>query len=276
MKTALCLSGYFGTISTGDFSTGLSGYDYLRKHILDKLNVDVFVHNWQPEIEPNIKKIYKPKLSLFENQIDFNIICQQNGIDQSYIDKNFPRHQTMYVNATFSRILSFYYSRSKALELCFQHEENIKEKYDWVIVSRFDIDQRGGESVRKLKFDKALDNNFFYTAHWNQMNVGYGDMWHFANSDNMKKYAKIYEHGLIDFKPHSDFEKALTGGWFDSNMFNVYDVNDPRQLTNEVLKPKDQRSKTLMKFPTWRVSDSHLHHKWFAAQSGLYEITRWI
>tara|TARA_Y100001972_G_C7571969_1_gene287040 strand:- start:526 stop:852 length:327 start_codon:yes stop_codon:yes gene_type:complete len=108
------------------------------------------------------------------------------------------------------------------------------------------------------------------------MNVGYGDMWFYGSSEIMDLYSSIYDNALQDFKPESEYEKCLTEGWFDSKMFNVWDFNDPAQFSNELEKPKGERSKDLMKFPRWRVTDSHLHHKWFCKKVGLYEKTRWV
>jgi hypothetical protein len=110
------------------------------------------------------------------------------------------------------------------------------------------------------------------------MNQGYGDMWFYGGREIMKKYSNIYDFALKDFKPRSDYEAMVTGlcgGVPDSQFFNCYDSNDYRQFSNELLKPEEQRSEALMRFPRWRVSDSHLHHKWFCIQNGLYQKTRW-
>ena len=72
----------------------------------------------------------------------------------------------------------------------------------------------------------------------------------------------------------SRYEKILQAGWPDSNLFNVHDFNDPRQFTNEI--DRQTKSENLMSFPRWRITDSHLHHKWFCMQNGLYDITRWL
>ena len=66
---------------------------------------------------------------------------------------------------------------------------------------------------------------------------------------------------LLIFKRVPSYEKILTSAWPDSNFYNHNDFNDPRQFTNEL--EKEEKSDNLMKYPKWRVSDSHLHHKWF-------------
>lgn len=272
MKIALCLHGYFGTLSTNNSVSAYEGYNHINERLLKGNNVDVFFHNWQPEMKENIKNLYNVKNFISEQQINFLEICKRNNISQEYADLNFNRPQTIYLNATFERILSFYYSRVQAIKLALQDGS----EYDWIVTSRFDISQRGGFQVNQLKFDKTLDNKYFYTTYWDQMNVGYGDMWFFSNYKNMETYSKIYEQALIDFQPRSEYENNITKGWFDSNYFNIYDFNDPRQFTNEILKNENEKSKNLMTFPRWRMPDSHLHHKWFAKTNNLYDITRWL
>ena len=277
MKIALCLHGYFGTVSTGDYSTVYGGLDHLKERVFSKSeNVDVFVHCWQPQYESLVNEFYSPQSSLFEEQVNFDKVCSENGISQEYIDEGFPRDQTMYNNAIASRILSFYYSRKKSLDLRKQYEKDNNFKYDWVITTRFDIGQRGGSEVNQIRFYHNQNSNCLYTTHWDQMNVGYGDMWFYGSSEIMDLYSSIYDNALQDFKPESEYEKCLTEGWFDSKMFNVWDFNDPAQFSNELEKPESERSKDLMKFPRWRVTDSHLHHKWFCKKVGLYEKTRWV
>lgn len=277
MKIALCLHGYFGTVSTGDYTTVYGGLDHLKDRVYSVCkDVDVFVHCWQPEYSGIIEKFYSPKLTKFEKQIDFDKICNENGIDQSYIDEGFPRSKTMYKNATASRILSFYYSRVQSLNLRKQYEKENNFVYDWVITARFDIGQRGGSEANQIKFYPNENNDYLYTNGWNQMNCGYADMWFCGSSKIMDCYSKIYDQALEDFKPNSEYEKCLVTGWFDSVFYNVNDYNDVRQFSNELKKPADQRSKNLMIYPRWRKSDSHLHHKWFCKQTGLYEKTRWV
>ena len=269
MKTAVCLHGYYGTISTNDFTTSKIGLQHINDTILSKTNdVDFYVHCWQPEYEEEIVEKYNPVMYKFEQQIDFDKVCKDNGIYQEYFDEHFPRARTMYKNANASRILSQYYSRCESIKM------SLDGNYDWVLTTRFDISARGGSEVNQIRFLLNEDRNFLYTTDWNQKNAGYGDMWFYGSPDIMKKYSEIYNQCLSDFRPLSRYEKTLTTGWPDSKYFNVHDFNDQRQFTNEI--DKQQKSLDLMKFPKWRVTDSHLYHKWFCMQNELYEKTRWV
>lgn len=269
MKIAVCLHGYYGTVSTGDFSTSTGGRAHIEEQVLSKSkNVDFYVHCWQPETEDKVLGAYNPKNSVFENQIDFKPICDERDIFQSHYDKNFPRECTMYKNANIYRILSFYYSRCQSIKMA------LGKGYDWVVTTRFDISQRGGKEVNQIRFLVNDEKDYLYTTDWNQKNVGYGDMWFYGSEKIMEKYSNIYDAALEDFKPESEYEKKVTTGWPDSNSFNVHDFNDHRQFTNEI--DKEEKSKNLMKFPLWRATDSHMYHKWFCMQNGLYEKTRWV
>ena len=269
MKIAVCLHGYFGTLSTGDFTTTIKGLKHIEEIILShNAEVSFYVHCWQPEFESKIRDMYSPVKMITESQIDFDKVCVENEIYQNYFDEHFPRQKTMYKNATASRILSFLYSRCVSIKLA------LENKYDWILTTRFDISARGGQEVNQIRFLADQEKEYLYTAEWNQKNVGYGDMWFYGSPSIMSKYSDIYTRALSDFKPLSRYEKIATTGWPDSNYFNVHDFNDQRQFTNEI--DKQQKSTNLMKFPKWRLTDSHLYHKWFCMQNGLYEKTRWV
>lgn len=270
MRIALCLSGYFGTLSTNDFTTAYAGYEYLREHVLCHDNVDVFVHCWQPEFADTIDEMYHPVKTHIESQIDFKRLYPQ--IDQNYIDAGFHRGASIFNNATAERILSFYYSRCMAIHMALTHDPL---PY-WIIATRFDIGHRGGTQVNQLHFNPTLPNNSFYSAHWDQMNHGYGDMWWYGSPIIAGIYHGIFNSACLDFQPESSYEQWVTTGIPDSQYYNHKDFHDHRQFSNEILKPESQRCKELMYFPRWRMTDSHLHHKWFCMQRGLYKSTVWL
>ena len=95
MKVAVCLHGYYGTVSTGDFNTAKVGYEHIKEKILSKIkDVDFYVHCWQPEFQDDALQKYNPVKYKFEKQIDFDQVCKENGIYQEYLDEHFPRKKT--------------------------------------------------------------------------------------------------------------------------------------------------------------------------------------
>ena len=63
-RIALCLSGYYNSL-TDKTSLGKDGFSYIKKNIFDKINsesqIDVFFHNWEPDMEDELVKMYEPK-----------------------------------------------------------------------------------------------------------------------------------------------------------------------------------------------------------------------
>lgn len=271
-KIAVCLHGYYGTLSVGDFTTSKKGFEHIKSVFGN--NVDFYVHCWQPEMTSQVEEMYQPLDSHFEKQINFKEIMGLEGISQEYIDEGFPRNLTMYKNATFERILSFYYSRCESLKMALKSAK----KYDWIVTTRFDISARGGDMVNNIRFISESDPSFLHTADWNQKNAGYGDMWFYGGEETMKSYSSIYGQALEDFKRDSLYQETLTQGWPYSLEYNENDHSDIRQFSNECDKiqtaPESQAIK--MKYPKWRMSDSHLHHKWFCLSNDLFHKTKWV
>ena len=105
MKIALCLHGLFNS-ATDSTSLGLDGYDYIKKHILDKGDVDIFVHSWQPELTNVINDLYNPKLALYEPQKDFTQLINERSLNGLRMASRPP----------FS-VLSHFYSIQQAFQL---------------------------------------------------------------------------------------------------------------------------------------------------------------
>ena len=81
MKIALALHGLFN--STQDLSSrGDDGYNHIKKHILDKGDVDVFIHSWEVDKKEMIESLYKPVKSTFEPQIDFLPLVKERKLDK--------------------------------------------------------------------------------------------------------------------------------------------------------------------------------------------------
>lgn len=270
MKIALCLSGMFN--NRADPNSGTNGYKYILETILEKYDTDVFIHSWEPERKEELVNLYSPKMIVCENNKDFDKIARENGIREEYFNEEFSRTSSLFSACKVSSTLSFLYGRKEALEMCFSYPET----YDCIIVARFDLGQRDKYQNRKyhvstMNFNPHLDMSKFYSAMWDQLNCGYADQWFYSGEENMKLLSTIYSKTLDYFKPLSDYEKALTTGWKDSMMMDNLSTSDPRQFTNEMLKPENEKTSNLMKYPKWQVINNHLLHKWFCMDVGLYE-----
>ena len=190
MRTAIC---FFGTIGGTKGKAGDKigskedvlnhAYPHYKEKIINPNSSDVFIHSWDLDIEEQVKKVYEPKLSKFEEQKTFEI--------PDFMDK------TQRVQNHFSR----WYSCKQVTDLLSSYEQENNFKYDMVILCRQDI------AWKKEIIFENYDKNFFYVAKWFQHHTGepmgypHGgynkslqDAWCFSNSDNIKQLCKIYDN----------------------------------------------------------------------------------
>jgi len=277
VKIALCLHGYYN--NRADPQSGDKGLEYIKKNIFSKGNVDVFLHNWQPELELKLKEQYHPKGYCIEPQIDFEKVIENSDIDESYFNENFQRNKTIFAQCNIARTLSFLCSRKKSIELKKEYEKEQGIKYQSVITARFDLGQRDGNAKRKylvskINFDPCQDMSFLYSAMWDQLNAGYADQWFYSNSENIDLLATAYDKCFDYFRPGSTYEQKVIRGWPDSCKIDTLNRNDVGQFTNEIFK--NQKSRTLMKYPKWQCINNHILYKWFCLDVGLYQKSRFV
>lgn len=123
MRIALCLHGLSGgKNSKGRIIQAKNGYKCIKKHILDKYDVDVFMHSWTVASEKQMVEWYKPKKYLFESQIKFPGPKKFN-----------------FQGGYYQNMQSLYYSYQKSNQLKKQWEEENNFIYDLVIHCRFDL-----------------------------------------------------------------------------------------------------------------------------------------
>ena len=266
MKIALCLHGYFA--NAGGVEASVEGFKYIKRKLLDKYDVDVFIHSWDLKNKDMILSLYNPTVSLFEEQKQFeDELSQINEEDFYEPDKKAPG---MYSTNSVFKAMSFLYSRKDAVRLKSIHEESNGFKYDCVVLARFDLGQRGKEHSQRyyatnFNFHESLDMNYVYSAFWDQLNHGYADHWFFSNSHNMNIVSKLYDKVIQYYQKDSEYVKRVTTGWPDSNIDN--------EFSNEFF----QKSKSAQKkFPLWGCIDNHKLYKWYFIDSGIYNISKFI
>ena len=273
-KVALCLYGFYN--NRADKNAGDKGYKYIQDKIYSEckkhgVELDIFFHCWELGLEDKLINQYKPKLHQFEKSHDFNDLAIKNGIDEVKINEGVNRKNTIYEQCKVSSSLSFFYSRSRALEFASKYANDNEFEYDCVIAARFDLGQRSGihkgYNVSQMNFDLTLDMNNIYSAMWKQLNAGMADQWFFSNQKNMEKLGEMYKLSINDyFQLGSKYEFAITKGWIDSDIDN--------QFSNEVLNKN--KSKNLVKYPRWQMINNHILHKWHFINVGLYSKSKYI
>jgi len=201
MKTALCLAGLVGTAKSknrhgkSEKSVLDIGYEHYRKHILNKNDVDVFIHCWDVHFETEVTGLYKPKESQFEEPKQFTA--------PRYIrDDRF--------NDSYSR----WYGIKRSIEIKRQYEEDNGFQYDCVMLGRFDVAWQ--TDVVFSRFD--MKN--LHVGHWCEMfhgkkmvlKGGRGVLYDWISQG--KKIPKL-THAHKGF-PNKD-GKGLIDFWFFSN-----------------------------------------------------------
>lgn len=177
MKIALCLHGLVGSIKGKNYEMLGGGDEVLKKsfihnrNILDRYDVDTFVHSWSTELENEITEMYSPKKSLIEDQIEFQV--------PSYIKSDYSR--------AFAH-LSRWYSYKKVIELLREYEKTNQTEYDFVLVQRFDL------VWNLIPLFEIMDPNKFYVGKSTlNPNREWSDRWFISNPNNMEKFATLYD-----------------------------------------------------------------------------------
>jgi len=201
MKIALCLHGLFNSL-TDSTSNGIDGYEHIKKNILMKGNVDVFIHSWDVNNVDEIIDLYSPKKYIIEKQKDFNDIIISRGLNQL---KNTPR--------PLQSVLSHLYSVTEAFKLLYGTNEN----YDVVIKGRFDLGRINRNTsgpnrynqfpVQCINFDSNIETNKIYMANWDHFKMGPPDMWFYGSKIIMEEFTMLFSLLEKQLYLNSEFHK---------------------------------------------------------------------
>jgi len=172
MKIALCFSGQPRSFK--------EGYKYYKKNLLNKYDVDIFMHTWTSKYDDAIIKLYKPKLYIFEETL-------KADFDSRYT--NTPNPEKWPPRFTVAAL----YSMSRVLDLKMTCEKENEFTYDWVIKTRTDYALN-----LVLPFDK-LDPNKLYIPDCRMVPTrDFGnDQFAFGSSDIMNKRMSVFNN--IDY-----------------------------------------------------------------------------
>jgi len=100
------------------------------------------------------------------------------------------------------------------------------------------------------------------------MNHGYADHWFYSNSHNMDIVGNLYDKVMEYYQENSEYVKAVTQGWPESNAFD--------EFSNECMNTTTERSSQLVTFPKWGCIDNHKLYKWYFMETGLHNISKYI
>lgn len=223
MRIALCLSGMAGGKTAKMFGGQMwdgnkskliypvpdceLGHKHYQKHIFNHNEVDVFIHTWNPELEEQLKQLYKPKMGSYETDKLFHSATKgKHSGDPSYPDGIKSKRQI-----TISR----WYSMQKSVELKRQYEKAHGFVYDAVMVGRFDV-----VWLTDVHFDQ-FDMQYFYASNWcvmklpNGMGLRHENWYHQRWHEGDKAERSQIRHTHTGY-PHTPHYKALADYWFFS------------------------------------------------------------
>ena len=167
MKIALCLFGLVGGSSgkngAGEEIDPSIAHGYIKKHILDKNDVDVFIHTWSVGKKDVLLDLYDPVRYIFEPQVIFD--------DRVEVQ----------------RARSRWASTRKSVDL-------IGGDYDMVMLSRMDV-----AYFADIVFDD-YDPKYFYASHWNDVGKrnhhthGFLDLWLYIDNYDISQHVASKQH----------------------------------------------------------------------------------
>ena len=225
MKVALCLFGQVGgakgRAGGGGWFHPRSGKNFLNNVLIEKYSPDVFIHSWSDFLKDGIVETYKPKSYVIEPQIQFNPNFSDFGFEdpeemskfkayQALLNTNEKRKNYQGIrDEVFSpgglafRSQSRWYSTQQSVNLMREFEDANNFKYDFVLLSRFDL-----WYLRKFNLEK-LDPSFIYASprtdgsppdkpvlYEKDHEHALEDLWFLGGSDVIHRFGNLYENLL--------------------------------------------------------------------------------
>ena len=264
MQVNICLYGNFNNRYSK--TSGAEGFEEISRLIRMHPDVEfrIFAYSNDLENRSEVEFLYGPlgAVMKFEPAIDTEKTIEVLGLN--------PNKMKAPKDRPFSSLLNFYRSRSESIKLML--EQPNASGADWVIVSRFDTGQvdrfngRQRDKVSSIGFNKFLRKGYFYSAIWDQHNIGYADQWFIGSLEDIRVFANMYEQAKTYLKEQSPYLNHLRSGLHDSSELD--------EFSNERLKPEKLKTSRLLKSGPRKPLNGHTMHKFFFMDNGLYEKSR--
>ena len=221
MKIALCLYGLQGNLKDKSGSDKYSNYEnkefyelpedksnisiielayyYWNKYFLSKYDIDVYIHSWEPKLKKELIKLYKPIKYKFEEQKIFDIPTHVLGSHE--------RKQSHY---------SRWYSQFECNNL--RNESN--QKYDFIMMSRFDM-----AWSKNINFEDLKPGCLYYPGDYlhNNHSKKIQDLFHISEDKIMDKFCDLYNKIGEYTKLHTKFTNNAAAG-ISSHRISKYHI----------------------------------------------------
>ena len=223
MKLAICLFGNLGNhavagarspdvdlmAESNTFIDVRGPYNHLQQALCSHYETDYFIHSWSIDHKDFILDLYNPTLHKIVPQKNFDADLKDYGLSGNNIEEwgisessKFGYNALLPSRGNVENILSEmnrmafrsssrYYSSQRTLELKQKYEEENNFKYDFVLLTRFDI------IFRKRILLENLDKNKFYgNFRYDSIDTDHAisDHWFLGGSENMNKFGTLFDH----------------------------------------------------------------------------------
>lgn len=165
-----------------DYINYKCAYNSFKKHIIDanpSHSFDIFIHTWHPDLENDLKDLYKPIEIKTENNLKY-----KSRILYSLVNSN--SHISCF------SIVSQALSQKLVCKMVEKHCTKNNFEYDIIILYRLDL---------LLIKDMILENYDLNSITCNNWAHCWGDFHFVMNYKNMLKFAKIYDEFCPSLQP---------------------------------------------------------------------------
>jgi len=248
MKVAVCLHG----LARGSTVSAGGAYQDKFKKLLDLVNkpeIDIFIHSWDVDIAEELNKTFKPKASKYEEQKSFTE-------EMKKYDANFSGYKIGAGQGNLFKTLSFLYSRQQSLLL--------KEgEYDSVLIARFDVgyhnNGRNKTSYLPSSPDFWLFTDKINQAYWDQTDAGASDHWFYTNNKDANYLGTLYDKLPEYLDKDSEYAKACRNGWPLSCRHN--------EFSGQIFKEEESSEPHVYRSDNSVLINNHCLYKWHIMQA---------
>jgi hypothetical protein len=166
-------------------------YNSIKKHILSvnhHYEIDFFIHSWNTDLKEELENLYKPKMSLFEN----NDLYKEEILSKIYFSK-----LSISSYGQISQCLSI----KKCCDLVEKYKNETHTNYDLVIIYRPDLLLWKDMKLDTYEEDKIIVNNYLDCL---------GDFHFVMNYENMLLFKNVYNNlHFFNCEPHAIFKPYI-------------------------------------------------------------------
>ncbi len=211
-KFVLVISGQIVRENSANLMNFWRGFINIQNAIYDIDELKIVAHSWNPEFDELIKSVYNVDILESEKQSSFvkEYMPLLNPVNR--FENGLKRFKSTWKRVSYQAILGNAKSRAKAIKLLDNLNLNENQK---VLAIRWDAGCSGSKEVHTIIYDCLLDENYFYTSYYSEVDEGYADMWFLAPYRYAQKFENYSDYVLECFSGKNGyFDNFTKSGWF--------------------------------------------------------------